>query len=130
MRAQLTHLTEGTASRHFLVVSKGHYVARGCTGWWAEPPPGSLFARVHRVAYSVPIPERGGIFAGDDRAYPHLHSVPYPSAVHLSAAASAALGAGASRTPVRRGLRPGPLMLFTGSSRHGDLGVRGRIAKQ
>lgn len=139
LRGVLPYLTSDNAHRHFLTVGKGHYVAKHCD-WWRTPQ--GMFSRMTRLAYSTPLRppakgspwlgkgERGdggpgGVAAGQLNAsaeeYPNLYSVPYPSSVHWSAA------------------RPGDpthhehrsvLMQFMGGTDHGDVEVRGMIAKQ
>ena len=58
LEAALPHLNEDTASRHLLILSKGHYNGLNCS-WFANPPRGSLLAKATRVAYSAALDSRG-----------------------------------------------------------------------
>ena len=124
VRAALPHLTSHTACRHFFVVSKGHNVAYNCL-WWSQPNRSSLFSHALRVAYSFGMPERGGTY---NATYPNLFSVPYPSAVHWARPDSRA--GRTTRPGSAQGAARSNLMLFVGSSSHGDLPVRRRLEEQ
>jgi hypothetical protein len=125
---ELDHLTSKTACRHFFVVSKGHYAAGGCRGWFSHPV--AKLKHAMRLAYSN-IPKGRGT---DDQAvhsrfqlyinrkkYPNLFSVPYPSNLHWTK--------NASMPPPWTKFNDRPyLMRFTGSAAHGDVKARSRIA--
>jgi hypothetical protein len=84
----LPYLTPQTACRHFFVLSKGHYVAYNCTGWWSDPV--LLLQNAMRVAYSHVEYERrpNGGTQSFLRPIPNLFSVPYPSNVHWTGAST------------------------------------------
>ena len=141
VRAALVHLNERTACRHFFVVSKGHYVARQCHGWFADPNASSLFERTIRLAYSFPMAHASGSGAEFLGRYPNLHSVPYPSVVHWRRPSGGGGGGGGGGDGASRGNlsageggkggRPGGavgtrplLMIFLGRTDHGDVHVR------
>ena len=138
-----------SACRHFFVVSKGHYVARDCVGWWTNPEP--RFRPFARLAYTPTLlwPENaseagyGGTAGASELArldsssnnallfvnasqaaarYPQLISVPYPSSFHWSRAPEL------SRPPWAVAAGRSTLMLFVGYATHGDIAVRRKIA--
>ena len=144
----LPHLNRQTAPKHILLLSKEHYEARECTGWWSNPR--GLLKHVQRFSYSQILPPSE--FAADldyygttrqlqlrsnvscetllaksrCPSYPNLKSVPYLGSVHWPTEAS--------QESVR--VRPPPwadisprkyLMLLLGSPHHGDTRVRGRV---
>jgi hypothetical protein len=145
----LPHLTKATAHKHVLVLSKEHYEAYACTGWWTTPT--GLLRRFQRISYSDVLPEA---FRADvDYMYPrlsvndtigcrtllrppqqchhtylNLHAVPYLGSVHWPTEASSL---GKNRTlPVPPWADTAPrkyLMLLLGASHHGDVKVRQRI---
>ena len=117
LETELPYLNEATAHRHLFLVGKGHLTPHDrCDAWWRSPT--GLLKKAMRFAYSagfradrVPGYEHHHAFYGpyqfdddaaatrslapeavdDDEAdYPHLVSVPYPSALHASKATLAA----------------------------------------
>ena len=132
---RLHHLNPATACRHFFVVSKGHYVARNCTGTWYRPVP--QLRNTLRLAYShlgfIRDKKNGGNttshLRADDKTrseYPNLFSVPYPSSVHYSSK----IDNSQYPPPWTQSTGRDILMLFLGSTSHGDTEVRQRIAEQ
>jgi hypothetical protein len=96
---ELPYLTPQTACRHFFVLSKGHYVAYNCTGWWSDPV--LLLQNAMRVAYSHVEYERrpNGGTQSFLRRIPNLFSVPYPSNVHWTGATATTAAATTSLKP-------------------------------
>mmetsp|Transcript_15181 Transcript_15181/g.33041 ORF Transcript_15181/g.33041 Transcript_15181/m.33041 type:complete len:446 (-) Transcript_15181:108-1445(-) len=132
---RLHHLNPATACRHFFVVSKGHYVSRNCSGTWYRPVP--QLRNTLRLAYShldfIRDTKDGGNTTSHLRAdektrseYPNLFSVPYPSSVHYSSK----IDTSQYPPPWRQSTGRDILMLFLGSTSHGDTEVRQRIAQQ
>lgn len=131
MLALLPHFNEGTAHKHFVVLSNEHYLFRHCTGWFAEPE--GLFAKAMRVSTTSILPEsmepdmkyRGAAtgFALEEffkhTSYPKLYSLAPPSSVHWSE----------NRPPWDRDAQRPILMHFIGSNR-GDEVVRTKIIQQ
>jgi len=165
LEAALPHLTEATAARHVLIVSKGHYNALNCS-WFANPRPGSLLAKATRIAYSAALDSRGRFTQGaavshraqmaemadgwrpghgiapdktDEqywrilhdatRPYPRLFSVPYPSSFQWTRGSLPPSHASSRRDKMPVAERT-QLMLFIGSTWHGDVPVRKLIEKQ
>ena len=132
---ELPHLSNATACRHFFVVSKGHYVGRPCEGSWFRPV--RELQNTQRIAYShldficdklIGGPTTSHIRADEKTPvdYPHLMSVPYPSSIHYTSK----LDAKKHPLPWEQSSNRDTLMLFLGSTIHGDTDVRKRIAKQ
>ena len=126
------------ACGHVFAVGKQFDTPAPCT-WWSNPRD-PLLRQATRLAYSHPLtgwhgsredelagyvkrflaePERLG-----ENHYPHVFSIPYPSSVHWSTSLDPHVAPWA-----RRGARP-TLMLFLGSTEHGDVAVRHRIKAQ
>ena len=132
---ELQYLNSSTACRHFFVVSKGHYVARSCEGSWYRPV--DELKNTQRIAYShidfIRDNLNGGPTTSHIRAdentkldFPNLISVPYPSSIHYTSK----LGEEKYPLPWKQHGNRDKLMLFLGSTKHGDTDVRKRIATQ
>ena len=131
----LPHFSKATASRHLFLLSREHVIRgackhRGmmssipddcpasCQGWWANPV-GALRNAI-RVATSEMHPAVPQ--SGFPSAYPRLFAVPFPPSVHVSAQ---------MREMPWEGTAPRPLlMLFTGTTNHGDEVTRTKIRAQ
>ena len=136
----LPHLSERTARRHFVVLSKEHVdsSSQQCLGWFRRPV--GLLARAMRVAYSSVQPRelRASAYWTPTAAhpardewedplgeYPNLFSVPFPSSIHaISADTGSAPPPWDTRLPRRHAAS------FVGTVNHGDLAVRRQLLSQ
>ncbi|KAL7547740.1 hypothetical protein ACHAWF_011022 [Thalassiosira exigua] len=123
-------------------VSKGHDAAKDCKGWWSHP--NETLQNAMRVAYSdvdflqridvdgnrlkhdyyVSIPNSTRL------AYPNLYSVPYPSSYHPYGSRNKGNNPPKRKAAFVPSKERSGLMLFLGTSDHGDTWVRKMIRDQ
>lgn len=133
LESHLQYLTNETAHKHFIVLSKGHGWFNHCGRWWERPT--GLLQKVIRVAYSLPwrgekgrsgygpananiedlneVAKATGDFLNDSTVYPHLYSVPYPASRELL---------GANKTLQSEAVER-PFLLHFGGGLHGRFGL-------
>ena len=131
----LPHLRADTAARHFMLLSKEHYVWADCVGTWKWPE--GLLAHVTRVSASpTTLPpslrrdatymrtEEGNSFFEAADAHPHSLTIPFMGTVERQQAKdeeAVQMALSRSRTT---------LMSFLGSELHGDVAVRREVVRQ
>lgn len=131
VKDSLKYINNTNACRHFFALGKGHYNAKSCKGWYSYPI--SELQNTQRLAYSHfafhKVKGHHTYTQKRDKpitTYPHVMSVPYPSSLHFKAVDTTN---GTLLPQFKTSQKRKTLMLFMGSSSHGDTPVRRKIAQ-